>query len=77
MVRNFLMETGEEVRMDPAMTDILEVAKSDPKYLQAVDAVRRRLTKEQVNKYLENMELGLGIVCVDGGVQWVKLYLMC
>ena len=50
MIRRIVYESSEQVREDPAMTDILQCAGSDEKYLQAVDACRKRLTKADLKK---------------------------
>ena len=50
MIRRIMMETSEQVREDPAITDILEAVKEDQRYMEAVKAVRKRLTKQEVKK---------------------------
>ena len=50
MISRIVYESSEQVREDPAMTDILQCASIDEKYLQAVDACRKRLSKADLNK---------------------------
>ena len=45
------------MREDPAMTDILQCASIDEKYLQAVDACRKQLSKADLKNYPQNTVL--------------------
>ena len=59
MIRRIVYESSEQVREDPAMTDILQCASIDEKYLQAVDACRKQLSKADLKKnYQQNTVLG-------------------
>ena len=46
--RRIVMEAHEELREDPALDNTLMKGKEDQKYLQAIESVRKGLSKEEI-----------------------------